>query len=458
MNKFFVLFCILFIVNIGNAQYIKTTIFLPDSFPRILAMNLAYDKLYVACEDADSVFVIEAASNQIVNKIPKRGFDIEYNNYVNKLYCACGDHIAVVDGLSDSVIYTIPMQYIRHYSLFCNQEERVYCRKSYDDDTIHVIDCIDDTIINSIVFNHSFQYTYNSVNKKSYFTYDSPPWWNNSIMIIDAVGDTILDSLNLGEPILALCYQSNRNWILCATIDYGICCIDGETDSILGYMGPSDPIFCIEHNVFENKTYCACFDSGNSYIWSCDWDSSAQTQIPVDGNWFSGLMWDSVYNRIYCADSVNNNIFVIDCRTDSLLVTLNNGLYPCTFAQSIQQGDVYIANYYSSSITVIGPETGIMEYAPEEGVFDGLPVVPNPFTRQTNINMSKNLFAEGTELKIYNACGRLVKSFGLTPDAPRATLIWDGTDDQGQQLPSGVYFVRCNTEEQSIVKKVLRIR
>jgi flagellar hook assembly protein FlgD len=87
-------------------------------------------------------------------------------------------------------------------------------------------------------------------------------------------------------------------------------------------------------------------------------------------------------------------------------------------------------------------------------------ITPNPFRQKTKINLRIGQRAKFTELKIYDATGRLVKDFSrLTLDALRFTfLYWDGTDDKGERLPQGVYFVRLENEYEALTKKVVLIK
>jgi hypothetical protein len=86
--------------------------------------------------------------------------------------------------------------------------------------------------------------------------------------------------------------------------------------------------------------------------------------------------------------------------------------------------------------------------AAEGGVSDAVNITPsislfqNPFNDQLHINYTLgNVDPEAARLEIYDAMGRLVRSFRLTPYALRNTLSWDGYDDSGQKLANGVYFI-----------------
>jgi flagellar hook assembly protein FlgD len=92
-----------------------------------------------------------------------------------------------------------------------------------------------------------------------------------------------------------------------------------------------------------------------------------------------------------------------------------------------------------------------------------LQVNPNPFTDRTQIRFTihdSRSTIENTALSIYDASGRLVKSFNhesCIMDHGSA-ISWDGTDQLNRRLPSGVYFVNLSTEKQSETRKVLLVR
>jgi len=101
---------------------------------------------------------------------------------------------------------------------------------------------------------------------------------------------------------------------------------------------------------------------------------------------------------------------------------------------------------------------------------------PNPFSDKVSIVLSvpfhrneNSRLSDGTEgrasntlstkplalsIKIYDATGRLVKSFLL----PTSSVEWNGTDDSGRILPAGVYFVRLESEGFKQVEKVILLR
>ena len=103
--------------------------------------------------------------------------------------------------------------------------------------------------------------------------------------------------------------------------------------------------------------------------------------------------------------------------------------------------------------------TGVEEITKSDVNVLTLKVYPNPFSKLINISFGKVYGAKSIDLKIYDATGRLVKDFSrFTPDASRSTFLsWDGNDDSGHKVSSGIYFVTLETEDFRKTKKVILI-
>jgi len=86
-------------------------------------------------------------------------------------------------------------------------------------------------------------------------------------------------------------------------------------------------------------------------------------------------------------------------------------------------------------------------------------VYPNPFNTSTRIviNTAKAQGHIKPEMYIYNINGRIIKTFSLAP-AHATQIIWNGKDDNGVIVPSGVYFVSVRFGRRNIVKKVTFVR
>lgn len=83
---------------------------------------------------------------------------------------------------------------------------------------------------------------------------------------------------------------------------------------------------------------------------------------------------------------------------------------------------------------------------------------PNPFNPTTNIRFSiKN--STRAVLTVYNSLGEYIATLTDNHFFPGTYSIeWNGKDMNSQGVPSGVYFVKMNTEKYSTVQKIMLIR
>jgi hypothetical protein len=80
---------------------------------------------------------------------------------------------------------------------------------------------------------------------------------------------------------------------------------------------------------------------------------------------------------------------------------------------------------------------------------------PNPFSPNTVIsyNLSKEM---RTTLNVYNIKGQLVKTLVNSDMASGAhSVIWDGTNNLGQSVPTGIYFCNLITPEYRSIHKMI---
>lgn len=90
---------------------------------------------------------------------------------------------------------------------------------------------------------------------------------------------------------------------------------------------------------------------------------------------------------------------------------------------------------------------------------------PNPFNPSTTLPFSLKVQGSTfkcpihTTLKIYNILGQLVKTLVDEGKLPgRYEVVWDGKDDRGKEVTSGVYFYRLETAGYKETKKMILLR
>jgi len=137
---------------------------------------------------------------------------------------------------------------------------------------------------------------------------------------------------------------------------------------------------------------------------------------------------------IWVDDTANNNTYILIYEISS-----------ATFA--LFGGDMLETELETNVITYLLPERYLL-----------LQNYPNPFNPSTEIvySLPRDTYVE---LKIFDALGRFVTrladGFQCTGEY---TQTWNGTNQEGQDMPSGVYLCQLKTENQIQTNKLLLIR
>jgi hypothetical protein len=83
---------------------------------------------------------------------------------------------------------------------------------------------------------------------------------------------------------------------------------------------------------------------------------------------------------------------------------------------------------------------------------------PNPFNPTTTIDFMLPK-SENVKLFVYDVTGSIIRSLADEPRNPgRNTITWDGRNDQGMEVPSGVYFYKLDAGSFSETKKMILLK
>ncbi|NOT33120.1 MAG: S8 family serine peptidase [Candidatus Eisenbacteria bacterium] len=90
--------------------------------------------------------------------------------------------------------------------------------------------------------------------------------------------------------------------------------------------------------------------------------------------------------------------------------------------------------------------------------------MPNPSVSAMRLVLSRasarttHAVRDKDEVRIYSVTGQLVRALEIPPSADRvATLSWDGTNDQGRRVGTGLYFARARWSGQQAELKLVRM-
>jgi hypothetical protein len=123
-----------------------------------------------------------------------------------------------------------------------------------------------------------------------------------------------------------------------------------------------------------------------------------------------------------------------------------------TSSVSDSLGDVYFAMIENYAMSTGAPEMGI---APGDALrLD----CPNPLRAGGRLTFTLPRAGEA-ELTVFDLQGRRVRSLARgTRDAGEHRVAWDGRDDAGQAVASGVYFIRLRAGDERVIRKVALLR
>ncbi len=170
-----------------------------------------------------------------------------------------------------------------------------------------------------------------------------------------------------------------------------------------------------------------------------------------------GLIVDVNNNGDPCDEFMN--IFL-----DPLFVDpINDDFHLTEFSPCIDAGDPESPPDPDGSIADIGR----YYYVPLPGTEDNEIVqtqdylhqnYPNPFNPTTTINYQLPVNSK-VELTVYNLKGQKVKALiNETLESGNHTVIWNGKDDKGKPVSSGIYFYKMKTDNYEEAKKMILLK
>ncbi|MBC8414871.1 MAG: T9SS type A sorting domain-containing protein [Candidatus Cloacimonetes bacterium] len=242
---------------------------------------------------------------------------------------------------------------------------------------------------------------------------------NDAVYTSGFVGDVIMSN--------TIMYNNNSDYEIClpditpyviSTLDISYCNIQGGQDAILNENGVNI-VNWLEGNIDEDPM----FDSLGTHPFALLEGSPCIDTGTPDTTGLFLPPWDLLHNhRVWDGDGDGVAIIDMGCYEFGAepYVEVTQNLIPNT--------QYHLTNY------------------------------PNPFNPETKIVF--NLPESGqVKLEIYNIKGQKVKTLLDCYMSPgRSEMIWNGKDDNGKRVSSGVYFYQLVAEKKTITKKMILIK
>jgi subtilisin family serine protease len=128
-------------------------------------------------------------------------------------------------------------------------------------------------------------------------------------------------------------------------------------------------------------------------------------------------------------------------------------------ARAVATSGVATATAYSDSLfLILAPVAVEQEASPAAPRFTLFPNSPNPFNPRTTLLFELPRGGR-VSLRVFDAGGRLVRTLVDEPlPAGRFRTVWDGTDNRGAAVGSGVYLYAITTEGKTLTRKMTLLK
>jgi hypothetical protein len=271
-----------------------------------------------------------------------------------------------------------------------------------------------------------------------------------------AVSDSVLDDLYY----FTIPYMVSPP----AFIEYYLEAVDASPNYNVGYDPPGAPDSVFSFNVqdyegpvIENtRVWPDTGFSGPFDIWSDIYDNSGL------GNTYlfykiQTAPWDSVAPDSVIDDTTH--YFTIPAVTPPKVIRYYIKAYDGSINQNVStdpQGAPSVV--YEFIANPAGTEEE--KSRPSDFPKQYLMVTPNPFRENAEIRFFINSGREPNCLRIYDISGRVVRNFHIPASwcgFPFA-ITWDGRNEKGEKVPSGIYHIAFEINDRRFVKKVVLMR
>ena len=169
---------------------------------------------------------------------------------------------------------------------------------------------------------------------------------------------------------------------------------------------------------------------------------------PPSGSIVEGIAWEVQESTFAKAD--NNNSLT---RSPDGQNSLNDNFVEHLAVSDKPFSPGTTINGLDSVVTIFGDEKSTLLY--KNRIYNSY---PNPFNSSTVVTFELNDDFD-LEITMYNLLGQRVRTFEPRKYYKGSNLLrWNGTDDEGNVLPSGVYFIAIRSKKFSLLHKMVLVR
>ncbi len=455
--------------------------------------NPVVGKVYVAdFVERDSTLccinVLDGATGRTLKRFPV-GLSAapDYTNMCldptgTKLYCATGTDgqpgtVNVIDCIRDTIVKRIPVPECPVHVAVNSTDWKLYCTHDIQNGMLTIIDCRADTVISVLGLEggYTLYATWHPGVDKVYVQH----WESGQISVVDGVSNSFLTHINLdrgGTNFLSpVACDLRDNKVYATTSDLvaaqpGLYSIDAVGDTILDSFPQFTWGAAIAWNEHSDKV---CFtgiivQTGHNGIGVVDCATDSLDGV-IDLRGFCSYIYaaaagQSGLSRVYLAateDEIGSfsGLLVLDCDRDTIIQSIEYPLpdQPYVMAFDSATNRVYTDGIVSRVFEFDVAPNGVKEAGgrlrSNSVMLECLPAVT-----RSGVTIHLSIAGGGVaQLAVFDRVGRRVRSFGSVKVRADMAVRWDGNDDQGRPVPTGVYMVRLRANQSSVCRKVVKL-
>ena len=300
-----------------------------------------------------------------------------------------------------------------------------------------------------------------------------------ALMGFDFFGIRIYKTINGGQD-WSIVFESERSSVICADFQPNLKAVgrilspfiitspDGQTwQETVAITNPPSYIIVSANRIITTVVQSVFYSDNQGASWSL----ADISQLGAD---FSPTMCLTTCGL----SGISGNLYMIGGIWDGnnehpgIVRSLNNGVswqwlvLPTEMPD--QSGQIYGICYWGEYIYIsfnaciyrlhVGPPV-----ANDDDVASVVPVevscYPNPFQDNTTLTLKQEADHSPTTVAVYNMRGQLVRRLlDSQPILDEYSITWDGKNDQGQRLGSGIYFFKVKSGSYSTTRKTILIK
>ncbi len=457
-NRVFLLLGLILLFSISNAQpYIEATLDVGRG-PIDLVCDTIDDKVFVACQNKDSVYVINAETNTVIDQIgmPYPAYAICWNPNDNRIFVACAPiigtgEVVVINPANHEIEGYAPVGETPSCIIWTATSNKVYCANV--NNSVTVIDGAPPySVINVLGVGQSPSHmVWNATNNKLYVSsgaYGAP----GRVRIISCVNDSTLKTLNSGRSAARMTWDPIDNRVfVCNKETDNVSVIDGVLDSIIATINVGDQpeaIFWTNPNL----VHVGCYWSDDVYVIHGE-SLNVVFYYPIPGH-PSRMLFNPNTTKLFIASAFHSFVLAMDGRREHVgeqIVNLNVQHGPIPMSLYPRQNRIFVGCNWGSQVVVIKDMVGIEEDDSDDLINRSVSVqvYPSIVAKNQSVQFCVNGF-KPTELSIYRIDGTRVYQVNN-----RANWSWALQDQKGNSVTAGLYFARLIGDNNRAVVKFL---